>query len=80
MTRRQFSGDEVASVLIDNGYYPVDRGATWNSATSTPRPARFGTSPFRFTTRSHRGRSARSRTSAARSTSTPSASGSTGIA
>ena len=25
MTRRQFSGAEVASVLIDNGYYPVDR-------------------------------------------------------
>lgn len=25
MTRRQFSGEEVASVLIDNGYYPVDR-------------------------------------------------------
>lgn len=25
MTRRQFTGEEVASVLIDNGYYPVDR-------------------------------------------------------
>jgi len=25
VTRRQFSGEEVATVLIDNGYYPVDR-------------------------------------------------------
>jgi len=25
MTRRQFSGETVAGVLIDNGYYPVDR-------------------------------------------------------
>ncbi|MFB6293448.1 MAG: type II toxin-antitoxin system HicA family toxin [Halonotius sp.] len=25
MTRRQFSGETVAAVLIDNGYYPVDR-------------------------------------------------------
>lgn len=25
MTRRQFSGEDVASVLIDNGFYPVDR-------------------------------------------------------
>lgn len=25
MVRRQFTGDEVASVLIDKKYYPVDR-------------------------------------------------------
>jgi predicted RNA binding protein YcfA (HicA-like mRNA interferase family) len=25
MVRRQFTGDEVASVLIDNKYYPIDR-------------------------------------------------------
>jgi predicted RNA binding protein YcfA (HicA-like mRNA interferase family) len=25
MTHRQFSGETVASVLIENGYYPVDR-------------------------------------------------------
>lgn len=25
MTRRGFTGQEVASVLIDHGYYPVDR-------------------------------------------------------
>lgn len=25
MTRRRFSGEAVAAVLIDNGYYPVDR-------------------------------------------------------
>lgn len=25
MVRRQFTGDDVASVLIDNKYYPVDR-------------------------------------------------------
>ncbi|GAB3410425.1 type II toxin-antitoxin system HicA family toxin [Haloparvum alkalitolerans] len=25
MTRRQFTGQEVAAVLIDNGYRPVDR-------------------------------------------------------
>jgi len=25
MTRRQFSGETVAAVLIDHGYYPTDR-------------------------------------------------------
>lgn len=53
MTRRQFTGEEVASVLIETGIIPlIGREVTSSSGTNIPRQRKFGMSAFRFTERS----------------------------
>jgi len=79
MTRRQFTGEEIASVLIDNGYYPVDRTGS-HLKLRYKHPQKFETSAFRFTEKSGLERFGRSLTSAEHSISIRSASGSTGTA